>query len=461
MLTSMMIFNITRRKGIYLFIILICMLAACTQAPESDLGSTGNLSPETGVEPWTKAVDEAHQILNENPEFEIHIHTYLTIADEINQYLDLVEQARPALDLLNTLKNTEIPLVGNAWDSVVKALDTAYPGSGQALEIVDSGLRQILAFKGNLDSLNQLIPVANAGQAFRENPTPENLRALDRSIASEKGNLASIEQDLAEQIQNLDEYLDSIRLVQEGLSLAGTLSGIPIVGDAISSLNHSLDEILTPVQGFHGSAQELLTRIQTDLVVMDSVQEIVYQAENPESQSGDSLFPESLTSLLDDWAPILIIGLLALIILGGFLLWRSRDAKAKPARVQIPQSYPPPPAHPVEKQVVPSLSPAAVTPEIRQAQLNIIGGKMAGQSFWLTRDNMLLGRGTDCDLIVPDPAISRRHARFRYADDVWYIQDQGSTSGLLINGQMKAAARLASGDEIQIGDTALVFWVAN
>jgi pSer/pThr/pTyr-binding forkhead associated (FHA) protein len=45
----------------------------------------------------------------------------------------------------------------------------------------------------------------------------------------------------------------------------------------------------------------------------------------------------------------------------------------------------------------------------------------------------------------------------RYAGGNWYIQDPGSTSGFKVNGEQVGAARLKSGDKIQILDYIFVF----
>jgi FHA domain len=72
--------------------------------------------------------------------------------------------------------------------------------------------------------------------------------------------------------------------------------------------------------------------------------------------------------------------------------------------------------------------------------------------------DQVLGRDASADVTVPDPAVSRRHARiYRGADAVW-MEDLGSTNGTYINGdRLTVPYRLRDGDEIKLGNTQAIF----
>ncbi len=70
----------------------------------------------------------------------------------------------------------------------------------------------------------------------------------------------------------------------------------------------------------------------------------------------------------------------------------------------------------------------------------------------------VLGRSRDCDCVVDDHNVSRRHAELRRdsAGD-WQIVDLGSTNGIKLNGRRVDATRLAPGDDVTLGSTRFVF----
>jgi hypothetical protein len=69
-----------------------------------------------------------------------------------------------------------------------------------------------------------------------------------------------------------------------------------------------------------------------------------------------------------------------------------------------------------------------------------------------------IGRSRDCEMVLEDPGISRRHAELRPAGDGFAIVDLGSTNGVLVNGERLQGARpLNGGDVIELGSTEVVF----
>ena len=79
------------------------------------------------------------------------------------------------------------------------------------------------------------------------------------------------------------------------------------------------------------------------------------------------------------------------------------------------------------------------------------------QRFLLTKNEVLIGRGDECDLILPNVSVSRTHAVIRLSHDGAMISDVGSENGIKVNGTLKKDHGLISGDEILIGNFSLVF----
>ena len=69
----------------------------------------------------------------------------------------------------------------------------------------------------------------------------------------------------------------------------------------------------------------------------------------------------------------------------------------------------------------------------------------------------LLGRGTDCDLRLVDPGVSRHHAELRVEHDQVVLVDLGSTNGTFVNGRRVSVEALRDGDELQFGNTRMRF----
>lgn len=70
--------------------------------------------------------------------------------------------------------------------------------------------------------------------------------------------------------------------------------------------------------------------------------------------------------------------------------------------------------------------------------------------------NLIIGRGDDVDIVVPDDLASRRHASLTL-HPVPTIVDLGSLNGTQLNGQSVAQAELHDGDILTIGNTDLVY----
>jgi hypothetical protein len=72
-------------------------------------------------------------------------------------------------------------------------------------------------------------------------------------------------------------------------------------------------------------------------------------------------------------------------------------------------------------------------------------------------EGLVIGRNPDCDLVVMDPTVSRRHAELRREGGRWVLADLGSSNGTRVNGWRVRRATVGVGDELMLGDQRLVF----
>jgi hypothetical protein len=78
-------------------------------------------------------------------------------------------------------------------------------------------------------------------------------------------------------------------------------------------------------------------------------------------------------------------------------------------------------------------------------------GKLDGQRWTIESDPFTIGRGSDCEVILPERQVSRYHARIHHKDDRYVLEDLDSKNGTFLNGQQVTEKTvLHDGDEIQI-----------
>jgi hypothetical protein len=72
----------------------------------------------------------------------------------------------------------------------------------------------------------------------------------------------------------------------------------------------------------------------------------------------------------------------------------------------------------------------------------------------------VIGRSRECDVVLDDANVSRRHAELRPSGGSWIVVDLGSTNGVKVNGRpISGPQSLRSGDTLVLGSSSLVFEV--
>ena len=86
-----------------------------------------------------------------------------------------------------------------------------------------------------------------------------------------------------------------------------------------------------------------------------------------------------------------------------------------------------------------------------QPVLLVREGQLSGQRWTIDTEEFLIGRGSDCGIVLPERQVSRYHVKIRHEDGRYILEDLGSKNGTHLNGsQIKGTAPLHDGDEIQI-----------
>ena len=103
----------------------------------------------------------------------------------------------------------------------------------------------------------------------------------------------------------------------------------------------------------------------------------------------------------------------------------------------------------------PTKTAPAPAPAPTVSQLEVLDGTLpvTGRKYTLYGP-LVIGRGTACEISIPNRFVSTRHARIFPHDGEWMLQDLGSTNGTLLNGEPLAEpCSLQPGDRVTVGDT--------
>ncbi len=80
-----------------------------------------------------------------------------------------------------------------------------------------------------------------------------------------------------------------------------------------------------------------------------------------------------------------------------------------------------------------------------------------GRRWSLGTSEIVVGRGSDCDVQIDRDSVSRRHARVYRIDEQWYVEDLGSTNGSYIDDIPVQRSPLRNGNFVKIGSAIFKF----
>lgn len=90
-------------------------------------------------------------------------------------------------------------------------------------------------------------------------------------------------------------------------------------------------------------------------------------------------------------------------------------------------------------------------------QATMRSGPMPGKTFPVEEEENILGRDLANEIVISDPEVSRRHARFFIRDENVFVEDLGSTNGTFLNGErISSPQQLRSGDVVTLGESVVL-----
>lgn len=134
-----------------------------------------------------------------------------------------------------------------------------------------------------------------------------------------------------------------------------------------------------------------------------------------------------------------------------------------PPAASVPAQRPrpePPVVSPLEPPVVsplePPFPPPAPSPPPQTRSEPPRTGRPEIAAFDAT-GTTTIGRSADCDIVLYDLLVSRRHAMIRQSGNRYHLIDLGSTNGTYVNGRRISRSLLNAGDVVSIGHYELTF----
>jgi predicted component of type VI protein secretion system len=94
-------------------------------------------------------------------------------------------------------------------------------------------------------------------------------------------------------------------------------------------------------------------------------------------------------------------------------------------------------------------------PDPRRGQARL---RVAGAVHPVSPRGAVMGRSRDCDVVLDDANVSRRHAEVRPSGGSWIVNDLGSTNGIKVNGRRADGPQsIRDGDVIELGTSRVTF----
>jgi len=114
----------------------------------------------------------------------------------------------------------------------------------------------------------------------------------------------------------------------------------------------------------------------------------------------------------------------------------------------------PPPIRRTTPATASSVNHGQLASSDNATHLAITNGTKAGQEFPLGSDEILIGRSSDCTIIIRDDYTSTHHARIMLWNSRWMIQDLDSTNGTFLdNSRVSTPTPIPLGAQVKVGAT--------
>lgn len=91
-------------------------------------------------------------------------------------------------------------------------------------------------------------------------------------------------------------------------------------------------------------------------------------------------------------------------------------------------------------------------PAEKNLYLKIVKGPKAGSIYQLFTPVITIGRGSQADLVIPDPTMSRKHCVIEISPGKTKVRDLDSKNGIIVSGNRIASIIIENKSEFVLGD---------
>jgi signal transduction histidine kinase len=91
------------------------------------------------------------------------------------------------------------------------------------------------------------------------------------------------------------------------------------------------------------------------------------------------------------------------------------------------------------------------------AALELVRGNLSAKIHFLSPRSYTIGRAAQNDIALPEPSVSKAHARILHDGGKFFVEDTGSLHGVYVDTAKVTKAELAPGSEIQLGNATFRF----
>ena len=96
-------------------------------------------------------------------------------------------------------------------------------------------------------------------------------------------------------------------------------------------------------------------------------------------------------------------------------------------------------------------------PENKKIYIKIVTGPKSGVTYQILKPIVSIGRGSQADIVINDPAISRKHCALEISPHKTVLRDLSSKNGTMVAGEEITFISLPDQTEFDIGDSRICY----